>query len=260
MQLGALGLVKFREITHTPQVQTRIEIAKESIRFNKSTFVFSCQSIPAHNIRNNVLDSDRNKLGIYFCFGGDVSTFIAATGISTFICFDQHPFFRHSGLQVSLTNALEIYKAFYEKLTTGFLHNRDIDIFREVGIFAFADILGFGGRNLRVFKGISGDNKDIIKMCFDCHEEKYRVYFLQERIVIGDIPGILKDLPIGVVLLKAGKHWVLYAYKALESFASLLPKGTLVIADQEINSLSLNPILCDEIEFGYEVARLYRVI
>ncbi|MFH1542401.1 MAG: hypothetical protein ABIE84_04845, partial [bacterium] len=86
------------------------------------------------------------------------------------------------------------------------------------------------------------------------HEEKYRVYFLQEEIAGQKLPAMLEGVPLGVLLIKGGysaEPNSNKSYQFMESILERLAVNTLIITDHQILiSNSSSPVL-RRVPFGF---------
>ena len=257
MSLGALQSLRYRDITNTPRVQKRIQlaqrVARRVLRQLKPPVFFPKNLRVAEEIRSQVTERDMGKAGVYCCFGGDTLTFRFATGLADFVGYDLQPFLNESGDQVLEGGAYgrsseeALHQAAFDRLSDGYYHNDWIDGFQEIGILTIFDILASGGHDLRVFQAV--DAPDVHKVVYRWGRapQIFNVFHVQERLEHGRLPRYLSSMRVGCLLVKGAKVRAASeteenrTYRAVESLAGFSQlEQALFISDEPLQSPRLD--------------------
>lgn len=208
-----LGRLTYKNITRTQPVQERIRMVRE-IQDQRPgiSSTLSLNLLAGREIRSQIPAAALDREGVYFCFGGDVSSFISATGKRSFVAYDQFPLINEGWLdQQTWMFMADFPEAVLEGAARGkqgssYFHNTAIFPFKEVGIFAIFDILGFGGTDLQVFEAV--EKQGVYKLTFNLMEGNCQVVCVQDEIEPGRMPLFISEIEIGCMFIKAGKTGV----------------------------------------------------
>ena len=267
MSLGAIGSMRFIEITLGRPVQRRLRAVETAVRAIQQSGDHLPFTHPAvQKIADQLTEEERAMPAVYLAFGGDYSTAAKATRSKTFVAFDQLPIFNY---RVTEELAVEHYaesgfmnsgKTLEEllfhaaKTRQNHFQNEHLLAFSEIGMFLFLDVISCGGRNIRVFE--AQDNHDLFKIVFDLNKETHRVYLVKETLRDSCMQELLQGIIPGSVILKGGIRAALgtgescyESYIMLNSIADNFPEDTLIITDLDMKELlrdlgkPLNPAL-----------------